>query len=85
MTSYCPVKSGRFINRNKLSPALKSICGKSHLYKQQVVQAILLYIKEKKLQNSESIIVCDPKLRQLTTKKKVHLLEVHACIDENLS
>ena len=84
--SYCPVdKSGRFTERKELSPELALICGKSHLYKQEVVQAVLSYIKKHKLQNVKSEIVCDENLEALTKKKIVTYLEVIACLDENMS
>ena len=85
--SYCPVNSSaKFLRRNKLSPVLTEICdGKSSLYKPEVITAILSYIKKNKLQKEDSEIICDEKLKQLTKKEKTTLLDVMACLDENMS
>merc|ERR1719219_428682 len=84
--SYCPVNSSaKFVRRNKLSPVLKEICeGKSFLHKPEVVTAILSYIKKHKLQKEDSEIMCDDNLKQLTKKEKASLLDVMACLDENM-
>ena len=84
---YCPVdNSAKFLRRKRLSPVLSSICGeKTFLYKQEVVTAVLSYIKKHKLQKGKLEIICDEKLELLTKKKKVTLLDVMARLDKNMS
>ena len=84
---YCPVdNSAKFLRRKRLSPVLSSICGeKTFLYEQEVVTAVLSYIKKHKLQKGKLEIICDEKLELLTKKKKVTLLDVMARLDKNMS
>ena len=83
---YCPVdNSAKFLRRQRLPSVLSQICGgKSFSYKQEVIYDILDYIQKNKLQKGQ-VVICDEKLKMLTKKKTVKLLEIMNRVDKIMS